>query len=50
MAFGIVWGGIATGTNLPETVRRQLASAVPRLRFVRGIPRAPSASARASEG
>ena len=50
MAYGIIRGGIATGTNLPEMVRRQLASAVPRLRFVRGIPRAPSASVRASEG
>lgn len=31
------------GTNLPETIRRQRRLGRPRLRFVRGIPRAPSA-------
>ena len=45
MAFGIVSGGIAMGTNLPETIRRQRGLGCPRLRFVRGIPRAPSAQA-----
>lgn len=32
-------------TNLPETIRRQRGLGCPRLRFVRGIPRAPSAQA-----
>lgn len=43
MAFGIVSGGIAMGTNLPKTIRRRRGLGCPRLRFVRGIPRAPSA-------
>lgn len=30
-------------TNLPETIRRQRGLGCPRLRFVRGIPRTPSA-------
>lgn len=45
MTFGIVSGGIAMRTNLPETIRRQRGLGCPRLRFVRGIPRAPSAQA-----
>ena len=45
MTFGIVSGGIAMGTNLPETIRRRRGLGYPRLRFVRGIPRAPSALA-----
>lgn len=45
MTFGIVSGGIAIRTNLPETIRRQRGLGCPRLRFVRGIPRAPSAQA-----
>ncbi len=45
MTFGIVSGGIATRTNLPETIRRQRDLGAHALSFVRGIPRAPSAQA-----
>lgn len=45
MTFGIVSGGIAMRTNLPETIRRQRGLGAHALSFVRGIPRAPSAQA-----
>ncbi len=45
MTFGIASGGIAMGTNLPETVRRQCGLGAHALSFVRGIPRAPRAQA-----
>lgn len=45
MTFDIVSGGIAMRTNLPETIRRRRGLGCPRLRFMRGIPRAPSALA-----
>jgi len=44
MTFGIVSGGIAMRTNLPETIRRQRGLGAHALSFVRGIPRAPSRS------
>lgn len=45
MTFGIVSGGIAMRTNLPETIRQQRGLGAHALSFVRGIPRAPSAQA-----
>lgn len=45
MTFGVVSGGIAMRTNLPETIRRQRGLGAHALSFVRGIPRAPSAQA-----
>lgn len=45
MTFGIVSGGIAIGTNLPETIRRRRGLGAHALSFMRGIPRAPSALA-----
>ena len=45
MTFGIVSGGIAMRTNLPETIRRQRGLGAHALSFMRGIPRAPSAQA-----
>lgn len=45
MTFGIVSGGIAMRTNLPETIRRWRGLGAHALSFMRGIPRAPSALA-----
>lgn len=46
--FAHIQGGIATGTNFPETARRHRPPRRARLRSLRGIPRAPESVGRAS--